>query len=237
MALSRVPGAPPGMEGCGETVRGNRRHPGLTAPEAGAGGPCRRGRELLAAVISHTGRSRVTSRWPGLCGHLTGFLLPGRPRCFSSLRGGWRAAFTHVRKGETPGVAPRVPGTVWGMEKLGAPRVNKLGSSCEQRPPGTRPPGRRAGRAGRPTDFLGRGAPRQATPIALSTPAPPASPASGEPPCPLKTIHPFTAKCKGRERAQKDSAGSEAVVLGDQPRRVSLPKATVPWGLGGAVSS
>lgn len=75
------------------------------------------------------------------------------------------------------------------------------------------------------------------TRLALPAAAPPGSPVSGVPPWPLQGIHPFTAKCRGREGAGEEFAGSEPVVLGgvrDQPGTVSPARSHSPlgsWGL------
>lgn len=75
------------------------------------------------------------------------------------------------------------------------------------------------------------------TRLALPAAAPPGSPVSGVPPWPLQGIHPFTAKCRGREGASEEFAGSEPVVLGgvrDQPGTVSPARSHSPlgsWGL------
>lgn len=61
---------------------------GMSAPEAGAGCYCRRGRELCEALISLTGRGQLTSRWSGLCGHLAGSLFSGGRAAFQVLEVG-----------------------------------------------------------------------------------------------------------------------------------------------------
>lgn len=102
---------------------------GMSAPEAGAGCHCRRGRELCEALISQShgeGPVDLTLAWT--LRPFSRFPFQWRPRCIPSPRGGGSGTSRNLRKGETLAGALRCYRLWWGMESLGEAGVNKLGS-------------------------------------------------------------------------------------------------------------